>query len=1434
MIRKIIHFSIFNPILISAGVVLLAVWGVWSMLQLPLDAVPDITNNQVQIVTFSPALSAEEVEYFITAPVERKMANLPGVVELRSITRYGLSVITVVFEEHRDIMRCRQLIGEQLSILSDEIPIEYGKPEMLPITTGLGEIYQYVLRVDPAYTHQYSLYDLRTIQDWIVKKYLAGIEGVIDISSLGGYVKQYEVAYKPEMMMQYNFSVDELVQAIGTNNASAGSGYVAAGPNAVYLKSDGRARSERDIQNIPLGLRGNSVVLVSQVADVRPGHAMRYGATTMDGKGEVVGGITMMLKDQSSSKVLNNVHERMAKVQTLLPPGVSIEPFLDRSELIGRTIDTVIKNLTEGAIIVVVVLVIFLGSIKAALITASIIPLSMLFAFSMMRLAGVSANLMSLGAIDFGIIVDGAVIVTEGVIHFFELRKPHLLASKIPFRKELSDHTAGIYSKAFFGIAIILLVLLPVLAFEGVEGKMFKPMVLTISFALIGSFVLSITYVPMLCALWLKPDDKHLPLSEWLHKRLEHFYTKYLHTILHHAKATVATAILLFATSVVILLNRGAEFIPSLEEGDLALQVLIEPGSSLEKMIQTTTAVEKTLLENFPEVKHVVSKIGAPEVPTDPMAIEEADIMIIMKPKKTWVSAKTKDELVEAMKSKLENTLPGIQLEFSQPIQLRFNELLSGSKSDITIKVLGEDRAVLNRVAAEIYKIASATEGAADVKLEKNTGLPIRVFEINRMMASTAGIQIDQINTAVQSLVAGVKASELYENERKFDVVVRMNSATPNLPLHLIPVKTDKNSLSLSNLIIEKEISGTRQISRERGLRKVEIGINVRGRDIKSVVSDIEKHVKQSVVFPPGVLLDYGGQFENLQRATQRLTLVLPLVLMIILLLLFMAFNSLKSSLLIFSVVPMASIGGVFALLLRGMPFSISAAIGFIALFGVAVLNGVVLMSVIIDRHRKNPDHPLKNILVDACSTRLRPVLMTGSVAALGFLPMAISTSAGAEVQRPLATVVIGGLITATLLTLFVLPSAYYVLNRGDKGSFLGKTPITIVLLLFGFSAYSQNPIKKLTLEEAIQLGLKNNPLIFNAKSDIQIARLEKIIALDPGATSAMLTYGQINYEFNDYNLEIFQNLQSIGRQLALYKRAALSQKQLINRFEIANKILIRDITAAWYQWLISKWTLQLFEFENNQYEQLKNSLEALKTSGAAKPLDIMLLESRFRETSLRYKTYLAQLSRNEADLKSLIGLDPQTQIEVADSSISIRYITDGQKLSDFFIRDLELSQAIARANLSIQKSSFFPDIQLGYFNQSLDGIRSFQGIMVGIQIPLIPHATIARIKQAQIEWVKSIKQSEYSLNELKNKIKGLVISLIEIQNQLQQYTEFQQQYSRKIRTTAFSEFKNGSISVFEFLQSISLSTATEINYLNTLLQYQLLLNELNFLSDEF
>jgi cobalt-zinc-cadmium resistance protein CzcA len=1435
MVRKIISYSVNNPLYVFLGIVLLTGWGIWSLFRIPLDAVPDITNNQAQIVTFSPALSADEVEYFITAPIERKLANLPGVNELRSITRYGLSVITVVFEENRDIYTCRQLIAEQLNILSDEIPLEYGKPELMPITTGLGEIFQYVLVIDPKYENAYSLYDLRTIQDWIVKKQLAGIPGVIEISSLGGFVKQYEIAYHPEKLSQHEITIDDIRTAILANNANVGSGYLSFGSNAVYVKTDGLLKNEQQIKDVPVALKNNIPIQIKHVADVRPGHALRYGACTMDGKGEVVGGIVLMLKDESSSKVLKNIHERIKKIESTLPPGITIYPFLDRSHLIQRTITTVIKNLTEGALIVVLILLLFLGSYKAALITASVIPLSMLFAFGMMNVFGVSANLMSLGAIDFGILVDGAVIIVEGVMHHFNIRNSSLSMANFNIKKqEIATISSSIYSKAFFGILIILLVLLPVLSFEGVEGKMFQPMILTLSFALIGSLILSMTYVPVVCTLFLHPDDKHLKFSNIFQKKIESLYSLLLEKSFSRGKIIIFIAFLSFVASIFILVNRGAEFVPNLEEGNLALQVLIEPGSSLESMIATTTKIESVLLNNFQEVKHVISKIGSSEVPTDPMAIEEADIMIILHSKSSW-KHRDKNELVSAMKSLLSESFPHIQMEFSQPIQLRFNELLSGNKSDISIKILGEDRDVLNSISKQVFSFAKNVKGAADVRIEINTGLPYRIYEINRPFAAISGVRVSDINTALQSFRAGIEVGQFYENEKRFSIVIRSADTTNNASVHFIPIKTAYGNLPFYHFVKIRDQNGTRQISRERGMRKVEIGINIRGRDVKSVVNEIENYVKNNVELPPGVLIDYGGQFENLQRAVNKLELILPIVILIILFLLYIAFNDISIAFLIFSVVPLATIGGVFALLLRNMPFSISASIGFIALFGIAVLNGVVLMSVIQRELRNNPGENIYKVVLKACMQRVRPVLLTGMVAAFGFLPMALSTSAGAEVQRPLASVVFGGLITATILTLFVLPNTFLVLKTIRKFIKHKSFLFTVILSILSgnFSLNAQPEQLEISLHEAIEIGMTNNLSIKNSLIQTEISRLAKLTAIDPGPTTISYTYGQINFINNDYNFETFQNLNSITRQIANYKRAKVEYEYTKNNQLLARKILRRDIINTWTNLLFANWIMNIYKLEYENAINLKQQINSLKSNQALKPINILLIENQLKEISIRYQTAKNNVSRYQSDLRKILSLPADIEVIPKDTIFNHQHEFEALLLSDLFTKEIELKEMLAYRDMKIMEQIFFPDIQIGYFNQSLEKERGFRGVYIGIQIPLVAHSAIARIKQSKLMYLIEKNNAIQRKIELSNDLKFLIDSFERLSKEIEDYSKNQLNYSIKLKQTALSEFINGSISSFEYVQAISQMINTEVTYLQVLLQYYLLINEINFLCDE-
>lgn len=1028
MFEAIIAFSVRQKALILVMAAALVGAGIYSAQQLPLDAVPDITNNQVQVVTLSPSLAPEEIEKFITQPLELQLGYLPNLVELRSLSRFGLSIITIVFEESVPILQARQLVQEQLNLAQEELPLGLGRPEMLPITTGLGEIYQYTLQVDSAYADRYSPTDLRTIQDWLVKRRFSQTEGLVEVSSFGGFLKEYEVAVDPLALGQFELSLDEVGKALEAANQNLGAGYLQRGERSFYLRTEGLLESEAEIESVYIAHRDGRPVHIRDVAELGEGHAPRFGAISMDGRGEVVGGITLMLRGANSSQVIQAVQERVAEIQKSLPEGVRIEAYLDRSELVGRAINTVRNNLLEGGLIVIFVLILFLGNLRAGFIVASVIPLSLFFAFLMMHLLGVSANLMSLGAIDFGIVIDGAVIIVEHSLFVLHRRRQKGQA----FSESLIAQSASeIYRSAAFGVLIILVVFLPILLLEGVEGKMFRPMAMVFGFAISGALLLSLTYVPAISALAFRQNlGYEWGFSARLMQRLESFYAPILSAALKMPRRILALASLLLVLAVWGFSRMGQEFIPQLEEGDLAMQVALPTGSGLEQSLHYCQQIEARLLARFPEIEHVISKIGASEIPTDPMGLEEADIMIILKDKSDWVSADNREELSAQIKEALA-VFPGLSIELTQPIQLRFNELLTGAKTDIAVKIFGPSPSLLARLGQKAEAIIQKVPGAADVKLEQTEGLPQIRYRLNREALAHFGVSPLLAQEALRGAYSGHRAGVIYEGEKRFDLVLRLEpEARQNPQLSDLQVRNERGQLiALSALFHEEEVSGPALISREQGQRRINVGVNVRGRDLASTVAAIEEKLASELALPEGYYLEYGGEFKNLESAKARLSWAVPAALMLIALLLYGAFQSWRLALLLLVAVPLSTIGGIAALILRDMPFSISAGVGFVTLFGVSVLNGIVLVNhfnQLIDKEGMG----LREALIQGSRDRLRPVLITAVVAALGFLPMALSTTAGAEVQRPLATVVIGGIVSDTLLTLIVLPILYEMFHR--------------------------------------------------------------------------------------------------------------------------------------------------------------------------------------------------------------------------------------------------------------------------------------------------------------------------------------------------------------------------------------------------------------------
>ena len=1062
MFQKLITYSIRHKLVIGVLSIALAIWGVWSLVHLPFDSTPDITDNQVQVITQAPSLGAQEVEQYVTTPVEMALANIPRIQERRSISRSGLSVITLVFDDAADIYWARSQVSQVVEQLEKELP-KNTETEMGPIATGLGEIYHYTIRAKEGYEHKYSLTQLRTMQDWIVRKQLSGTPGVAEVSGWGGYVKQYEVAINTDQLNASGVSVSEVFDALQRNNANTGGSYIEENSNQYYIRGIGVVKNLEDVANITVKTVDGTPVKVGDVAKVQLGHATRFGAVTRNGEGEVVAGIAIMLKGENFQEVIKNVKERINQIQKSLPEGVVIEPFIDRTNLVDRVEGTIARNLIEGGLIVIFVLVIFLGNWRAGLVVASVIPLSMLFAFGMMKTFGIDGNLMSLGAIDFGMIVDSAVIIVEAVVthintgHFSqpEVRAAYLAqcqngGAAIPFaltQKQMDEEVhfsaSRIRQSAAFGEIIIMIVYIPLMTLVGIEGKMFRPMALTVFFAILGAFILSLTYVPMASSLMLsRKVHTRKTFSDRVIEKLQAWYRPVLDWVLARNKDVITGAVALFCVSVVGFKYLGGEFIPSLEEGDFAVEMSMSQGTSLSQMVESCTKAEKLLKKEYPEIKQVVSRIGSAEIPTDPMPVERADIMIALKPKAEWTSAKTTPELMEKMEETL-SAIPGLEAEISQPIQMRNNELLTGIKQDVAIKIFGEDLDVLTQQAGKVKKMIEDVPGVSGIFVEEVAGLPQIQVKYNHEKMAAYGVSVDDISEILETTFAGAVAGSLYEGDKKFDIVLRMDPSQRNvetLEQLSIPLK-DGTNIPLSQVADIDYSPAPAQVSHEDGARRIYVGFNVKGRDVQSSVEDIQEILDEKLKLPDGYYYNYGGEFENLQSATNRLMVVIPIALVIILLLLYATVKNVRESLFIFSAIPLAAIGGVWALWLRGMPFSISAGVGFIALFGVAVLNGIVLIGQMnqMQREEKTADKLSASIgvtelihhrIIESCMVRLRPVLMTALVASMGFLPMALSQGDGAEVQRPLATVVIGGLITSTLLTLLVLPAIYKTFTR--------------------------------------------------------------------------------------------------------------------------------------------------------------------------------------------------------------------------------------------------------------------------------------------------------------------------------------------------------------------------------------------------------------------
>ncbi|MGJ1447496.1 CusA/CzcA family heavy metal efflux RND transporter [Sphingobacterium spiritivorum] len=1447
MLNKIIHFSIKNKLVIGLFTLALICWGTYSLTKLPIDATPDITDNQVMVITVSPTLAAQEVEQLVTFPVEQTMVSIPGIKDMRSFSRFGLSIVTIVFEEKVDIYWGRQQVQERLTIASKNIPEGVGTPEMAPVTTGLGEIFQYVVHPKKGYEDKYDATELRTIQDWIIKRQLLGTPGVAEVSGFGGFVKQYQITVDPDKLASQSITISDIFTALEKNNQNTGGAYIDKGPNAYFIRSEGLVKNIDEIKSIVVKKESGTPVYIRDVAEVGFGNGPRYGAATRNGQGETVTGIVMMLKGANSSEVISNVKDKIEEIQKGLPEGVEIEPFLDRKKLVDGAISTVSTNLIEGALIVIFVLIVFLGNLRGGLVVASVIPLAMLFAICMMNLFGVSGNLMSLGAIDFGIIVDGTVIIVEAVMHRITGSRARYggveKLTQDQMDEEVYESSRKIRTAAAFGEIIILIVYLPLLALVGVEGKMFTPMAQTVSFAILGAFILSFTYVPMMSALVLSKKTSHKEnFSDRMMNAIQRVYSPIINGAMKRKLLVVSVAAVLFIITLITFNKMGAEFIPQLDEGDFAVETRVPVGSSINQMIDVSQKAQTILLKNYPEVKQVVNKIGSGEIPTDPMPIEAGDMMVVLKPKKEWTSAETREELIEKMQQSL-SVIPNATFSFQQPIQMRFNELLTGAKQDVVLKIYGEDLDILSDLASDVGRKIKSIDGVEDLYVEEITGLPQINIQFNRDKIGQYGMNIEDVNSAISAGFAGEVAGLVYEGERRFDLVVRLDSASRvdiTDVQNLFVSTPEGQQIPLSEVAEISYKPGPVQIQRDNAKRRITVGFNVRNRDVKSIVNDIQDIIAAKVKVPAGYYVTYGGQFKNLEEANARLAVALPVALLLILVLLYFTFHSLKQGLLIFSAIPLSAIGGVFALLIRDMPFSISAGVGFIALFGVAVLNGIVLIAEFNRLEKEGVSDIYERVRIGT-RVRLRPVLMTASVASLGFLPMALSSSSGAEVQRPLATVVIGGLITATVLTLVVLPVLYIYFTRPSKK--VKSLPAAILILgffLLPSLGNAQNiggqPTRSLTLQQSIDEALKSNAQVKIADYDISLQQMLKKGSVTMPKTEVSYTQGVVS------NPTITDNLLVVGQRIdfpTVYGNQSRLAQEKIKSSEaykaVTENDLVRSVKLAYVQYQYALERKALWVGLDSIYVKLSKASNIRYRTGEATSLENIT-------SSVQSKQIQNELGKSDADIriaKQLLQtlLNTSDDITIKDTSLVERELLLSQQVvsstDNPLLSYLRQEIAVNRQTTSLERSKMLPDIILGFNSQTYKGLQTINGVdrtytgkdrfnffQVGVAIPLFPGGYRSRINASKINEQKSQAEVELATTNLNGRLKELVQEYTKFQKSLSYYQQEALPQANLIINNSDKSFRSGDISYTQHLQNLTLSSNIHSEYLDNLYNY--------------
>ena len=1427
MIVSIISFSIKNKALIGLMTIGLILGGIYSMTKVPLDAMPDITNNQVLVITTAPNLGTEDIEQFVTYQVELAVANLPDVTEIRSVSRFGLSVVTIVFKESAGTYLPRQLVSEALIEVKENIPPGFGEPFMAPISTGLGEIYQYTLEVQPGFDTVYNDMELRTMQDWIVKRQMAMLPGVVEVNSFGGRGKQYEVAVNPDKLRSMGLSISDVFDALEENNQNTGGAYIEKNHQANFIRGEGLMRSLDDIKNTLVKNIDGQPVFIRDVADVRYGSFVRYGAFTKNGKGEAVGGIVMMLKGENSNDVIKDVKERIALIQKSLPDGVVIKPFLDRSKLIKSTTSTVAENLSLGALIVIFILVIFLGNLRGGLIVASTIPLALLFAFIMMKLFGVWANLMSLGALDFGILVDGAVIIVESMI--FYLHRSNLIGTKLSSkaRDEIAFKASSkMMNAAFFGQLIILIVFVPVLALQGVEGKMFIPMALTFGFAVLGVVILCLTYIPMMAALFLQPPATNK--KTWGEKvigRLEKIYTPVIGWSLKRSWLVISIALLLLIAGGTLFTRMGAEFIPKLDEGDFAFQAFLKPGTSLTEVTKTSTRLEKIVMENFPdEVESIQSRIGVANLPMDPMPLDIADIFVILNPMSQWTKADSKEDLIEKIREKV-SVLPGINFEFTQPVEMRFNELLTGVREDIAIKLYGDNLDILAAKADEIARLVSGIDGVAGVKAEATSGLPQITVHYNRNKLGRYNLNINELNTVVETAFSGGVAGSIYEGERMFDLVVRLDKD------HRTSIDDIKNlfvNLPDGNQIPLKEVAeisyqpGPMQISRDNTNRRTYVGINVADRDVKSLVEEIQSTLDEKLELPTGYYIRYGGAFENLERASKRLTLVVPLALALIFMLVFFAVKSFKQSLMIYVAVPFAAVGGIFSLYLRDMPFSISAGVGFIVLFGVAVLNGLVLVSG-FNELKAEGMLKMNEIIKKGSIRRIRPILLTASTDILGFLPMAVSTSAGAEVQRPLATVVIGGMLTSTLLTLIVLPVLYKFVEGKSINIKLPKPAVgvlaaMVVMFGLGFATMANAQDTSLSLPQAIDRAKENYPSIKAAGLEVDKQKALKSTAYQLGTTSVYTGKEEVGNNAPGIQNKIGVRQSDID-VFGIHAKSKLAESRThkaISGKNLTEFSLTRDVSLAWYAAAFAKQQWLLLLELDTLYADFQAAAELRYATKATSKIEYLSASAKYKELQINIK-------KAEGNYLASLQLLNQYMLYPAVADVNINGLDDlvfnFEPEKDSLVKSPMLNYylsgiAVAESEWKAEKANFLPKLDLGYKWQSVDGSSGYYGWEAGISLPLAFFSQSGKTKASKINYKIANQQYQQKKLEVVAGYNRQISRFLVLTQVIDYYEKEALPLANEQMEASKLAYRLGSIDYVQFIQNTEAAIRTKEDFL--------------------